>query len=216
MNYIIFFDDLILIVGGLLPIANPFSTAPLFMTLTQHLSPKDQIHQANWACGYMAIILITFLMFGALIISFFGISIPGIRIAGGLIIMFLGFRMLFPHEREITEDTEKEERRKTDFAFSPLAMPMLSGPGSIAVILSYSARIQKMPNDPNKLLAIVAAIFGILLTAIICWLVLRASRTVVPYLGSARIDAITKILGFILICIGVQFLGNGIKEFFDI
>jgi multiple antibiotic resistance protein len=209
----IFFHYMLVIVGGLLPIANPFSTAPLYLALTQRLSPKEQLKQADLACLYMVIILLVFLFFGAVILGFFGITIPGIRIAGGLVIMYIGFGMLFPQENQLPPEVMENIEQNTDFAFSPLAMPMLSGPGAIAVILGFSAQISQLPQLEQKIWGFIIGSVGIIVTAAICWFVLRAARRIVPLLGKARIDALTRMLGFLLICIGVQFAANGTRAF---
>ena len=87
---------LAIVITGLLPIANPFSTAPVFLAVTSKLDPSSRKKVLKLTCIYMFFILLIFLLAGALILSFFGISVHGLRIAGGLILTVLGFRMLFP------------------------------------------------------------------------------------------------------------------------
>ena len=116
----------------LVPIINPVSTAVLLLGISSHLSKEERNRQITRACIYMTTILVTFLLLGHLVMVAFGISIPGIRIAGGLVIGFLGFRMLFPGEGQITGEGKQEAQEKPDISFSPLAMPSLSGPGAIA------------------------------------------------------------------------------------
>lgn len=193
-------------VASLLPIANPFSTSALFLAITPGLSTAERNAQAFKASLYMSGILIVFLAAGALIMSFFGISVPGVRIAGGLVISVIGFRMLFPQDAPLTEEAKNEATRKHDVAFTPLAMPSLAGPGSIAVILGVSAEIQRP-------VEYVIVGLGILLTAALCWLVLRAAGSLVDFLGKNGIDAVARIMGFLLICIGVQFVAFGIRDF---
>lgn len=192
-------------IASLLPIANPFSTSALFLAITPGLSATERNGQAFRAGLYMAAILLTFLAAGALIMRFFGISVPGVRIAGGLIVSFIGFHMLFPSE-DLSEEGRSEATLKHDVAFTPLAMPSLAGPGSIAVILGVSAEIER----PVEYLVVG---LGIVLTAVICWLVLRAAGTLVDVLGQNGIDAVARIMGFLLICIGVQFIAFGIRDF---
>ena len=86
-------------------------------------------------------ILVVFLLAGHFIMIFFGISIPGIRIAGGLVIGFLGFKMLFPVEAKITKEEKQEAIKKSNISFSPLAMPSLAGPGAIATVITISSSI---------------------------------------------------------------------------
>ena len=89
----------------------------------------------------MFFILTSFLVAGGLIMNFFGISIPGLRIAGGMIVSYLGFRMLFPDTAAMSRQEQMEAAAKADVSFTPLAMPGLSGPGSIAVVIGMSASV---------------------------------------------------------------------------
>ena len=209
------FTYVAVVVVGLLPIANPFSTAPVFLAVTSNLSAESKHKLLKLTCIYMFSILIIFLLAGALILSFFGISVSALRIAGGLIITVLGFRMLFPTsaaEKENVTVSNYEEAR--GLAFTPLAMPMLSGPGSIAVIIGMAAQISEKESILLRLGGYAVVGLGILITVIICWLVLRSSTRITKILGPTGIDALTRIMGFILICIGVEFAASGIKGFF--
>jgi multiple antibiotic resistance protein len=98
-----FFSSVLVTLITLLPIINPVSTAILLLGISEHLSKEDRHRQITLACLYMTGILVVFLLGGHLIMIFFGISVPGIRIAGGMVIGFLGFRMLFPTEERITQ-----------------------------------------------------------------------------------------------------------------
>ena len=188
---------------------NPFSTAPLFVSLTAAFEPKRQKQQALMACVYTFGILATFLLLGKAIVDFFGISVPGIRVAGGLIISTVGFRMLFPKPPAASAAANSTQ----DVAFTPLAMPSLAGPGSIAVVLAAAGQIQSIrPNDWHVIYAAVLA--GMLITLVFSYVVLRASSQMVRFLGPGGIDAMTRIFGFLLICIGMQFLLTGISDFF--
>ncbi|MGO9945005.1 MAG: MarC family NAAT transporter [Rhodoblastus sp.] len=201
-----FFEYVLLAIAGLLPIMNPFSTAPLLIALTAGMSPEERARQTLLGCLYAFAILATFLVAGRFIISFFGISLPGIRIAGGLLISTLGFRMVFPAAAVKGESVAA----KTDIAFSPIAMPSLAGPGSISVVLATSAQI---PGD-RIVLGNIIVLVGIGVATLIAWLVLRGSFFLVRFLGPSGIDALTRIFGFLLICIGVQFVLIGASDFF--
>ncbi len=201
-----FFEFVLLAIAGLLPIMNPFSTAPLLIALTAGMSAHERNRQTLLGCIYAFAILATFLIAGRFIISFFGISLPGIRIAGGLLISTLGFRMVFPPAPQQGASIAA----KTDIAFSPLAMPSLSGPGSISVVLATSAQIP----DDKIVLGNIIMLIGIGLTTLIAWIVLRGSFVLVRFLGPTGIDALTRIFGFLLICIGVQFVLTGTSDFY--
>lgn len=191
---------------SLLPITNPFSTAVVFLVIARRFSPERQRHQATMACLYMAGVLGVFLFAGALIMSFFGISIAAVRIAGGLIVARIGFGMLGPEPGPGMSDESREEAlHMTDIAFTPLAMPMLSGPGSIAVTLGMAAGAETL----GEYLAIGV---GIVLVAAVSLLVLRGAGRIVALLGVTGLNALTRIMGFLLVCVGIQFVGIGIVE----
>lgn len=191
-------------VVGLLPLINPLAAAPTFLAITEGDTEQRRREQAFKGCLYMVGILVSFLVGGTFIMNFFGISIPGLRIAGGIMLTGIGMNMLATHR---TTDDEKEEReaarKKMDVSFSPLAMPMLAGPGSIAVTLGFTS-LATHPID------YVAIIVGIGVVAFITWVTLRLSGKIVTFIGVVGVNAMTKIMGFLIMCIGVQFVVNGI------
>jgi multiple antibiotic resistance protein len=192
---------------------NPLSTAPLFLSLTARFEKKRRDRDALMACIYAFAILVLFLLLGTAIIDFFGISVPGIRIAGGLIISVLGFRMLFPtFTPAAAQGTSQPE---LEIAFTPLAMPSLAGPGSISVVVTAASQIES--NHPENYSVIyVGVVLGITVTLFIAWLILRAAASMARILGPSGIDALTRIFGFLLVSIGVQFLLTGISDFFGL
>lgn len=206
-----FFSSVLVTLITLLPIINPASTAILLLGISEHLSKKDLNRQIVMACIYMTGILVVFLLAGQLIMITFGISIPGIRIAGGIVICFLGFRMLFPSEEHITQRGKQEALQKKNISFSPLAMPSLAGPGAIATVITISSSIG-WRNGYDKVFAFAGVILAIVITAVISWLVLRSAGFMRRILGVNGADSLSRIMGFLLICIGIQFVINGIKD----
>ncbi len=202
-----------LTVMTLLPIINPVGTAVLLLGIGAHLEPDARERQIRKACLYASGILVSFLLAGTLIMQVFGISIPGLRIAGGLVIAFLGFRLLFPDAAPpVSAEALREARSKSDISFSPLAMPSLSGPGSIATVISMSSTIRHGEQGARVVVEHVGVIIGIGVAALVCYFVLRAAEPLASKLGSAGIGAIARIMGFLMICIGVQFVINGVRE----
>lgn len=190
---------------GLLPIINPLAAAPTFLAITEGDSAERRRDQARKGCCYMVGILVSFLIGGTFIMNFFGISIPGLRIAGGILMSGIGMGMLATQKSAARPDDEEREaaRKKVDISFSPLAMPMLSGPGSIAVTLGFTS----LATDWIDYLAIIA---GIVSVAALTYLVLRLSGRIVNLIGPVGVNAMTKIMGFLIMCIGVQFVVNGV------
>ncbi len=197
----------------ILPIVNPVATAALLLGIGAHLGPDELQRQVRKACWYMAGILVVFLLLGTFIMQFFGLSLPGLRIAGGLIISFSGFKMLFPDEGTGNAAARAEAETKADISFTPLAMPSLSGPGSIATVITMSSTIREAGLGGYRAsLNLFAVVVGIFLSAWVCYLVLRGSSHLSKVLGVNGVDAVSRIMGFLLICIGVQFGINGITE----
>lgn len=190
---------------GLLPIINPLAAAPTFLAITEGDSPVRRREQARKGCLYMVAILVGFLGGGSFIMSFFGISIPGLRIAGGILLAGIGMDMLRTQKSGAPADHEEHEaaRKKIDISFSPLAMPMLSGPGSIAVTLGFTS----LATDWVDYFAIIA---GIISVALITYIVLRLSGKLVKLIGPVGVNAMTKIMGFLIMTMGVQFVVNGV------
>lgn len=205
MPYASHFWELILgTVIALLPLINPLAAAPTFLALTQGDTPARRLEQLRKACLYMVAILVGFLVGGTFIMGFFGISIPGLRIAGGLLVAGIGFEMLMGAGRLGSySPAETEARAKRDVSFSPLAMPMLSGPGSIAVTIGFTSLAEHW-------LDYVAIILGILIVAVITYASLRLSERVVGVIGANGMNALSKVMGFLILCIGIQFVVNGL------
>jgi multiple antibiotic resistance protein len=179
---------------GLLPIINPLAAAVTFVAITEGDTEARRREQARKGCLYMVGVLVSF-----------GISIPGLRIAGGIMMTGIGLNMLTAHKGAGDEDAEEREaaRKKVDISFSPLAMPMLSGPGSIAVTLGFTSLA-------TTVLDYVALIAGIGVVAVISYLVLRVSGRIVQLIGPVGLNAVNRIMGFLIMCIGVQFVVNGV------
>lgn len=194
-------------VGALLPIVNPLSAVGMVVSITANLDPAERKVQIRRACIYMFFILTAFLVAGGLIMNFFGISIPGLRIAGGMVLGYLGFRMLFPDTAAISRLEQAEAREKADVSFTPLAMPGLSGPGSIAVVIGMSSTVQE---SEHLVVGHLLVAIGIAITAVISYAVLKAATRLDRLLGATGMNAMARIMGFLLICIGVQFVINGL------
>jgi multiple antibiotic resistance protein len=197
---------------ALLPIVNPLSAVGLVASITANLTPEERTEQIRRGCIYMFFILTAFLVAGGVIMSFFGISIPGLRIAGGLIVSYIGFRMLFPETVSLSRQEQAEAVEKADISFTPLAMPSLSEPGSIAVVIGISTAAQ---SGPNVVLHYIGVAIGIAVTAVISYVVLRAATRLDKVLGATGMNAMARIMGFLLICIGVQFVINGVMGVID-
>lgn len=200
----------------LLPLANPITTVALLLGLSQGMTKKQINHEALMTSIYVFCIMVVAYYAGQIVMNTFGISIPGLRIAGGLIISFIGFKMLFPAKEintEITKTTtnDLQNTNKQSIAFVPLAMPSTAGPGTIAMIISSSSTLVSHSSFSPIVLKI-APVCIFLIIAVIAWLCLRSANTIMKLVGKSGVDAISRLMGFLLTCMGVQFIINGILE----
>ena len=207
MNHL--FDAVTLGLLALLPLINPPTTVALFLALSQGFSREEKNQQAFLTAFYVFIIMLVTYYIGEFVMGVFSISIPGFRIAGGGILVVIGSSMLFPKPRETA--SSDGAAKKTSFAFIPLAMPSTAGPGTIAMIISASATIKNNTTFPQWVL-LTAPPLIFLVTALTLWGCLRASDLIMKVTGESGIDAISRLLGFILVCMGVQFAINGSVE----
>lgn len=190
----------------LFSVVNPLGAVPVFLSLTADNSPALRKEQAKKACLYMVIILITFLLLGTYIMDFFSITIEGMKIAGGLIVIRSGYNLMdatYRKGKAISEKIEKEATAKEDISLSPLAMPMLSGPGSISLLISIGS-------ENSSYMAYFLITIGVLLLALVTYGIFRFSPLLFDRLGQSGISAVSRIMGFIVITIGIQFIIAGI------
>ncbi|MEH0875586.1 MarC family NAAT transporter [Pectobacterium cacticida] len=204
----------------ILPLANPLTTVAVFLAMSSNMSQEERDRQIFQASLYIFIIMTVAYYAGQIVMNTFGISIPGLRIAGGLIVAFIGFRMLFPqqHPEHAPEIKSKKEEMDGSFsanevniAFVPLAMPSTAGPGTIALIISSASQI-KSGVDITPWVITVAPVLTFILISVIVWLSLKSSGLIMRLIGKSGIETISRLMGFLLVCMGVQFIINGTLE----
>lgn len=196
---------------SLLVITNPLSKLPLFVSLTQGMSEKRRHQQANWSAIYAGLIMLISLVGGNMLLAFFGISYGAMRVSGGLVVAAIGYQMLFggasPNKAPIVR------RDKDDYAFFPIAMPGIAGPGTIAVVIGFSTEIAELSAYSDIAIAFGWTFLAIAVASACSWAVMRYSDLLTRRLGPSGTLVLTKLMGFLLICIGVQFIGSGIRTF---
>ncbi len=200
--------------AGLFPMVNPFSTAPLFLSLTRDAPVAERERQARMAARYAGIIMLVTMLVGGLVLEFLGISIAALRVAGGLIVAYLGFQMLFPQPVPSSAATSEggAAPKQADYSFMPLAFPSLAGPGTIAVIMSFTTKVAAAPTWEMKVVgyAIIGAV--IVVMSILAAILLRASTGIMRWLGPQGLDAMARLMGLALVCLGVQFVADGVRH----
>ena len=200
---------LFLAIAALFPMLNPFGAIPLLLSLTSDMSDAERRQQAVRASWYSAIIMTTCLFIGDGVLWFFGISIGALRVAGGLVVAYLGFGMLFPTAKGTAAVPEVCKRR--DYSFIPLALPTLSGAGTIALIISFSTHIATLQATHEKIAGYVITLLAIAAVSFLTAVILKASVRINRSLGAQGIEAMSRIVGLLMICIGVQFVAGGIR-----
>lgn len=196
----------IAVLASLISVVNPLGAIPMYMGLTSDYTHRERRKSSFMIALYFFTILAAFFLGGTYILSFFGISINAMRIAGGLVIMTSGLALLngrFEKSRAINDKVRKEAKEKEDIDFSPMAMPMLSGPGSISLLIGYYTEYPQW-GDRFMILGVIAT------TALIVYLILSSSSLLFKFLGVAGLKAIARIMGFIVMSIGIQYIITGI------
>lgn len=194
---------------SLVTITNPISKIPLFVSLTTGMSREKRREQARKACLYAFAILTVSLFAGEVILTGFGISYGALRIAGGIVIAVLGYRMLFNHG----DASHAKYAHRAEIAFFPLALPGISGPGAIAVVIGVSTEIAELKSGFLKTVAYSGSVLSIFVTCLLMWFVFRFAQNVSRRIGPDGMEALTRLMGFLLVCIGVQFVGSGVRTF---
>lgn len=133
------------------------------------------------------------------------------RVAGGFVIAIIGTQMLFGGQGP--NNAPAVQRGKEDYSFFPLAMPGIAGPGTIAVVIGYSTKIAEAPELTSMAETFLLTTLAILVTSIIAWVTLRSSEYCASRMGPSGMAVFSKLIGFFLICIGVQFMGSGARAF---
>ena len=160
---------------SLLVITNPPSKIPLFISLTQGMDEAQRKSQARWAAIYAGIIMFVSLLAGNLLLAFFGISYGALRIAGGFMVAVIGYQMLFGQQTPSPNKAPLVRRDREDYAFFPIAMPMIAGPGTMAVIIGFSTEIAEYPHWEDQVGTFFMMTLAIIFCCMVCWAVMRSA-----------------------------------------
>jgi multiple antibiotic resistance protein len=191
---------------SLFSIVDPPGAIPVYVALTSDRPREERNRIALATSVYFLLILICFFLAGNYILGFFGLTIHALRIAGGITLLISGFGLMsgsFAKRRGYDKDVEKHAHDRNDIAFSPMAMPMLSGPGSISYLIT---QYNQHPEWSERSMILGA----ILALGVLVWGCLRIAPFLFKIFGPGGLNAIARIMGFIVIAIGVQFIVNGL------
>jgi multiple antibiotic resistance protein len=187
-------------------IVDPIAVIPTYLVITQDESRDERRRTARRACIAMTILLVVFAATGTLLFRTFGITLAAFRTAGGLILWFVAMDMLRAERRtQEGRDEVIEGQAKDDVAVTPLAIPMLAGPGAISTVIVLSSAAQ----GPAQ----TAIVYGaILVTGLVSFVALRVGEPLLNRLGKTGVRVVTRIMGLLLAAVAVQFVLSGIKE----
>ena len=206
--------DFVLFAISLFSIVNPFSVIPAFVGLTVELPVRERRRLARQASLSVFVILAASYAAGESLLAFFGISVASLRVAGGLLILGMAWSMLHAKmspakqtPEEAKEASEAREASDRSLGVVPLGMPLLAGPGSISLMIIVAGRTEGLTGH-------VSVIAGVLLVAVLAWVILLAAGPIARVLGRTGMNILTRFMGLILAAIAVEFIASGLGELF--
>lgn len=202
--------------GALFSIVNPLSGAFIFFGATRELEQRVRAHVSRWVAIYAFSIVTASLYVGAYVLSFFGITIPVLRVAGGIVVALSGWGMLSAPDATEQRRSETPAPRSIDIppsrlAFYPLTMPLTTGPGTISVAISIGAG-RPSGFHASLLEFFIETLTAVALLALLIYVAYRNSGRLAEMIGPTGTTIIVRLSAFLLFCIGIQVLWNGAAE----
>jgi multiple antibiotic resistance protein len=213
-NALVNFGSVVMLaVGVLLPIVDPLGGAPIYLAMTANLTSAERARMAKAVAINSFLLLIASALIGAYVLDFFGLSIPSVQVAGGIVVCMIGWSLLNSPNTPpaLNRNNPQQAERPDDLsqrAFYPMTMPLTVGPGSISVALTLGAN--PPPGFRSLLMTALAHAVGILLVALGVYLCYRYAERILRRLGTTGTSVVVRLSAFILLCIGVQICWNGI------
>ena len=192
--------------GSLFVIVDPFATVPAFIAMTPRDTPEQRIRMARLASIVMAIVLLIFAVAGKMIFKLLGITMPAFQIAASIVLLIVALDMLRAQRSRVVETSEETTAgaEKNDIAITPLAVPMLAGPGAISTVILLQSRAADVAQQASLCACIVAV-------ALASYLIFRVSARGAQWLSPIAMKVTTRIMGLLLAAVAVQFMINGLK-----
>jgi multiple antibiotic resistance protein len=194
--------------AALFPIVNPVGTAPIFLSLTRGASTETRTTLAGKIAVNGFVLLVASMLVGSYILAFFGISLPVVQVAGGLVLTSTGWSLLTrpPGESNAERTVPATHRDWLEQSFYPLTLPLTVGPGSLSVAVTLGANASGRTAQ-----VVIATILASAFIALTVYLSYAWSERLERVLGESAINVFLRLSSFILLCIGVQILANGVK-----
>lgn len=210
-----FGKSLLFAVATMLPIVNPLAVAPIFVDLTRGMSRKGRMALSLRIGRHIVILLACSMLVGTYVLRFFGISLPVVRIGGGLVVAAMAWQLLNTQsttsedKQQIAQTLTEEDARVR--AFYPLTFPLTCGPGSISVAIALGASLH---SDRVWLSAINlgGGLLGMILIGVLVALTFRYADTLLGYFGRTGHIVMARLMAFLLLCIGIEILWEGVRD----
>lgn len=195
----------LLAASSLFVIVDPLAVIPAFIAMTANDLPKQRIRMARIASLVVAGVLLFFAITGQLIFKILGITMPAFQIAASIVLLLIAIDMLRAQRSRVQQTSEETEAgvEKTDIAVTPLAIPMLAGPGAISTVILLQSQAEDIP----QLLALYCCIIGV---AVVTYLILRLSAHGARWLSPIFMNIAIRIMGLLLAAVAIQFMLNAI------
>jgi multiple antibiotic resistance protein len=188
--------------AALFPIANPIGAVPVFYALTEPDSRTERKKAAQQIVINVVVILAAFLLGGRAVLEFFGISLNVLRIAGGLLVANAAWEMVTSRQR-LTDSEQEARHEQEDITFTPMAIPLIAGPGSIGVVIGLATKMTQWSDY-------LGCLIGILLFGLLLYVCLTLGESLMSMLGRNGLGALNRILGFFILAIAVQLIADGV------
>jgi multiple antibiotic resistance protein len=203
----------VLVFAALFPIVNPLGSAPIFLSLTAGRKPAERNRLALGVAINGFFLLLGSLLFGSAILEFFGLTVPVVRVAGGLLVASMGWKLLNEGSEPPERADIKAEARSASIgeSFYPLTLPLTVGPGSISVALTLGARRPESEAFAQIAMVAAAAVAGLFAIAVTIYLSYRYAGALARILGKTGINVLVRLSAFILTCIGIQIAWTGLS-----
>jgi multiple antibiotic resistance protein len=204
-------NSFLLIYAGLFPIINPVGNTPIFLELTQFCTPGQRTDLARRVAFNSFMLLLGSLFIGSHVLGFFGLSLPVVRIGGGVVVTALGWKLLNSEHSADRDQAAQGAGATIPDAFYPLTMPLTVGPGSMSVAVALGAERPRAAGFEG-LIVIGGATAGLLALAATIYLAYRFAHRLTSVLGQAGANVLLRLSAFILLCIGIQVIWDGWRQ----
>jgi multiple antibiotic resistance protein len=200
----------LLSLSSVIIIVNPLGATLTYVSLTSGMDISLRMRVAKESCWYAFLILLVFALFGGIILQLFGITIEAFRIGGGILLFLIGMEMVYARtsRTKLTATEKYESMEAEDISVTPLAIPMIAGPGAITTtIVLMNEAVGSVPEMAMILIAIIVA-------TILTYMMMIRSESIVSKIGQKEFRAINRVMGILLIAIAVQFVISGLSSAF--